>query len=489
MSGFKKSKVGEIHVTNEGYSVEITEQITSTDMTVKFRDSGEVVSNLTYSQIETGAVRKPINESDYLGINVNMLTSISYSSYTNNKYNNYPTSILCSCECGNSKTIRFNDFINKKVISCGCIMKPKNVVGEKHNRLLITDLLPSKKYGKHFYKFVKVLCDCGNTSEVSYKALKSGKSKSCGCLNTEQKYVMEENQTFTHWTVLKEMGGYYSSNGEKSDRTFLCRCICGKEKEVNLQSLKKGHSKSCGCQGIPRKEIAIKEKVIPQGTEEEQWKECASFKDYYISTLGKVFAFKAQKILDQKNKNTIHIGGKQTTIIKEVYRTFIGEYDELIYLPYYFNEVKTVDNIRLRETNTERVHKLASVYGNMKVRCNNSNCKSYSMYGGKGIKVDESFSTFHKFIDWAIEQGYEPNKGLEIDREDSSKGYSVENCRWVTKLENGLNVRYISLTLEDVRWIRSDDFTYEKSEEKFIASRATIENIREGRTFIEVPPI
>lgn len=115
--------------------------------------------------------------------------------------------------------------------------------------------------------------------------------------------------------------------------------------------------------------------------------------------------------------------------------------------------------------------------------------KSYPIYGGKGIRVEESFSTFHKFIDWAIEQGYQPDMGLEIDRRDSSKGYSIENCRWVTKLENGLNVRYINLTLEDIRWIRSDDFTYEKAEKKFIASRNTIENIREGRTFVEVPII
>lgn len=37
---------------------------------------------------------------------------------------------------------------------------------------------------------------------------------------------------------------------------YLCRCECGKEKEVNLQNLKRNLSKSCGC--LRNKETAIR---------------------------------------------------------------------------------------------------------------------------------------------------------------------------------------------------------------------------------------
>ena len=46
------------------------------------------------------------------------------------------------------------------------------------------------------------------------------------------------NQIFGEWTVL-----YYVGNSK-----WHCRCSCGVEKDVNTVSLRKGTSKSCGCQ-------------------------------------------------------------------------------------------------------------------------------------------------------------------------------------------------------------------------------------------------
>lgn len=36
----------------------------------------------------------------------------------------------------------------------------------------------------------------------------------------------------------------------KSERYFICRCICGNEKVFRLVNLKTGHSKSCGCMKV-----------------------------------------------------------------------------------------------------------------------------------------------------------------------------------------------------------------------------------------------
>ena len=44
---------------------------------------------------------------------------------------------------------------------------------------------------------------------------------------------------------------------------------------------------------------------------------------------------------------------------------------------------------------------------------------------------------FENFSKWALENGYKPN--LVIDRIDTRKGYSPDNCRWITPTENTRN--------------------------------------------------
>lgn len=77
--------------------------------------------------------------------------------------------------------------------------------------------------------------------------------------------------------------------------------------------------------------------------------------------------------------------------------------------------------------------KLFYIYYGMKDRCNNPRNKKYEYYGGKGIAVSPEWDTFEKFRDWANKNGYQP--GLTIDRIDGDKGYSPENCRWITLAE------------------------------------------------------
>ena len=74
----------------------------------------------------------------------------------------------------------------------------------------------------------------------------------------------------------------------------------------------------------------------------------------------------------------------------------------------------------------------------IKERCYNKNSKSNNRYGGRGIAVcDEWLHNSEAFKSWAIDNGYQ--LGLEIDRIDNNKGYSPENCRWVTKTQNARN--------------------------------------------------
>lgn len=78
-------------------------------------------------------------------------------------------------------------------------------------------------------------------------------------------------------------------------------------------------------------------------------------------------------------------------------------------------------------------HRLYGIFGMMKDRCYNPNNISYPWYGGEGIKIyQEWLDDYTKFHEWALKNGYE--ESLEIDRIDSKKDYSPENCRWVTRL-------------------------------------------------------
>lgn len=57
----------------------------------------------------------------------------------------------------------------------------QDLIGEKFNRLII--LRPVKKNDR---TYLVCKCECGNTKEIKMSHVKSGRTKSCGCLNIEK---------------------------------------------------------------------------------------------------------------------------------------------------------------------------------------------------------------------------------------------------------------------------------------------------------------
>ena len=84
--------------------------------------------------------------------------------------------------------------------------------------------------------------------------------------------------------------------------------------------------------------------------------------------------------------------------------------------------------------------RLHRIWTHMKERCNNQNCKSFPDYGGRGIKVCDSWSEdFLMFHEWAMANGYEDN--LSIDRINANGNYEPSNCRWATDYQQANNKR------------------------------------------------
>lgn len=104
----------------------------------------------------------------------------------------------------------------------------------------------------------------------------------------------------------------------------------------------------------------------------------------------------------------------------------------------------------LAKRNYDVKSRLYSIWPGIKARCNNPNKKCYKNYGGRGIKVcDEWEKDYKAFHDWAIANGYTDD--LTIERIDVNKGYSPDNCMWITIREqsrNKRNSRWISVNGE-----------------------------------------
>lgn len=75
----------------------------------------------------------------------------------------------------------------------------------------------------------------------------------------------------------------------------------------------------------------------------------------------------------------------------------------------------------------------------MRQRCNNPKRPEYKNYGGRGIHVCNSWN--ESFENFLADMGVCPSNKHTIDRLDNEKGYSPENCKWVTYIENLNNKR------------------------------------------------
>lgn len=124
----------------------------------------------------------------------------------------------------------------------GC--RYKDIAGQKFNKL--TALRPTFKKESNGSMIWECLCDCGNITTASYSNLKRGHKKSCGCALNE--YVQSLTYDLTNQRFGMLVAQHFKGVRERDQRrVWRCRCDCGNECDVDVNSLISGHTTSCGC--------------------------------------------------------------------------------------------------------------------------------------------------------------------------------------------------------------------------------------------------
>ena len=121
-----------------------------------------------------------------------------------------------------------------------------DLTGQRFGRLTVIEISEIKNHKTYWY----CQCDCGNKIIVNSSNLKTGHTKSCGCLKYEvndgQRFYDLTGQRFGRLVVNKRADDNISLSGRHSTM-WECTCDCGNIVNINAATLKNGRSTSCGC--------------------------------------------------------------------------------------------------------------------------------------------------------------------------------------------------------------------------------------------------
>lgn len=169
---------------------------------------------------------------------------------------------ICQCDCGNQVSVLSQNLRTGNTQSCGCLNREKldnintiDLTGKIFGDLIVLERDYSKKGNGAYWK---CQCRCGEKIVISGTHLRSGHTKSCGCL-------IDKTASEMH---LKDLQGKSIGNLEVLRRDmsktgkrvyWICKCNCGKEVSVRSDHLLKEEILSCGCLSFSKGEKKIEE--------------------------------------------------------------------------------------------------------------------------------------------------------------------------------------------------------------------------------------
>lgn len=180
---------------------------------------------------------------DYIGKKFNRLTILDiYEKERISKGRKYKEKFVkCLCECGSIHHTYLYNVIKGAIKSCGCLRIEKakrheNLIGKRFGRLVVKEKTNFKKLNNRSIVWLCV-CDCGNEKLVNTTMLKSGKTRSCGCLAKEKipETYFKSGELHHNWEGgITDIGLYVRERMKdwKMKSAYVCnyKCIISGEK-------------------------------------------------------------------------------------------------------------------------------------------------------------------------------------------------------------------------------------------------------------------
>ena len=186
------------------------------------------------------------------------LEGLVYGDYLITKYLGNQTWEAQCQKCGLVRSYKTANIKPEKATGGQCTCSKSGVqIGDRFGRLVILNRdLTKQGEGRVYWN---CQCDCGNVVSLSGHPLKSGNTRSCGCLNDEVRSarIQKWNEEHTAADITGEKNGLLTAIRKATEEEtigrpkgigyWFCLCDCGNSHIVGLSDFKMGKVSSCGC--------------------------------------------------------------------------------------------------------------------------------------------------------------------------------------------------------------------------------------------------
>jgi hypothetical protein len=222
-------------------------------------------------------------------------------------------------------------------------------------------------------------------------------------------------QTYGWLKVIEDLG-LMPHRRARMRHVVRCQCRCGERFEVLWQSLRSGHTTSCGCR--------YRVRVRPGDTFER----LTVIKDLGLRRVGRS---------NRRMISCVCSCGVKVTVSHDALQG--GKTQSCGCLGRERRQAAATTHGATTDRASRADQRLCRIWINMRARCWDGRNPSYKYYGARGVTIDVRWEEFGPFRDWALTHGYQRN--LTIDRMDTFGNYSPENCRWIPLAQQNRNRR------------------------------------------------